>query len=646
MITLKNILLSLLIIFSISGHALADDAFTIENFTTTIDIEETGELMVNESIQVNFSEDRRGIFRDIKTNGIEIEVQQVTNEKNEDWQFSEEYLYKGKRIRIGNPNIYLNGDQTYNINYNVKKVIQFFETHDELYWNVTGNEWPTKIKSATAIVNLPSSVRGSDEIQFKCFTGHELSSEENCHINYDQKNNSITFITDDILSSYSGLTIVVGVPKGILPHPVILEIKSEPEGAEVFLNNGQYPVCTTNCRNDDFTPGEYEIKTTKFGYKSESKKVQVLKDEFNVVNTTLKITIWFVFLKIIFVILLILIVIEPFYTFIKRGRDPNGKSLIIPYYNAPDNMTPAEVGTLLDEKVHLKDISSTIVDLAVKGYLKIKVLPDKSSWIFKKDDYKLIKVNKPKKDDGKLTKFERALISYIFGNSSEKKISSLKNKFYSKLPKLKKKLYTKLIKEKYFSSSPDKIRSKYLSKALITIFPITIGAIITELSIFGTSFSLVFLVNGIFTLVFSPFMPKKTKKGVLTFEKIIGFKLYLETAEKDRLEFQEKKNLFYKFLPYAMTLGIADKWGDTFEEIFDKPPDWYKGIGDGKFHPSGFVSSINTMSHSLHTAFTSHPAPKSSSSGSSWHSSSSYSSGFSSGGFSGGGFGGGGGGSW
>jgi uncharacterized membrane protein len=127
-------------------------------------------------------------------------------------------------------------------------------------------------------------------------------------------------------------------------------------------------------------------------------------------------------------------------------------------------------------------------------------------------------------------------------------------------------------------------------------------------------------------------MPQKTDNGMRAYEHILGFKLYLKTAEKDRIHFQEKEHLFYKFLPYAMTLGIAKKWSRTFGDIFKNPPNWYEGE-KGDFHLPVFVSSLNSVSSQIKSTFASRP------------SSSGGGSGFS-GGFSGGGFGGGGGGSW
>ena len=139
------------------------------------------------------------------------------------------------------------------------------------------------------------------------------------------------------------------------------------------------------------------------------------------------------------------------------------------------------------------------------------------------------------------------------------------------------------------------------------------------------------ILAGLLTLVFAPLMPKRTEKGVLEKEKILGFELYLKTAEKYRLEFAEKQHLFEKYLPYAIAFGVATIWAKAFKGILKDPPKWYSGVSSQAFVPLNFTQSLNSgltssMTSSVTTA-------------------SSGGSGFSGGGVSGG-FGGGGGGSW
>jgi uncharacterized membrane protein len=156
------------------------------------------------------------------------------------------------------------------------------------------------------------------------------------------------------------------------------------------------------------------------------------------------------------------------------------------------------------------------------------------------------------------------------------------------------------------------------------------------ISTFGAKSSVAmvsFFLVPIFILFFSSIMPKRTQKGADVYWQILGFKEYINTAEKYRLQFTEKENIFEKYLPYAIVFGLTEKWAKAFEGIYNTPPSWYEGIYQGTFNAVVFTNSFNGMISNLNSAST---APRSSSSGS----------GFGGGGFSGGGGGGGGGGSW
>ena len=157
--------------------------------------------------------------------------------------------------------------------------------------------------------------------------------------------------------------------------------------------------------------------------------------------------------------------------------------------------------------------------------------------------------------------------------------------------------------------------------------------------LFNWSISLFFglLISSLIIMGFSVIMPKKTQRGVDTYIHILGLEEFIKTAETDRLKFYEKENIFEKILPYAIALGLADKWAKACEGLTSEPPSWYTGASWNHFSTHNLLYSLNRFNHNLGSTLSS--APRSSAS----HGSSGFSSG---GGFSGGGFGGGGGGSW
>lgn len=329
---------------------------------------------------------------------------------------------------------------------------------------------------------------------------------------------------------------------------------------------------------------------------------------------------WMIFIPIIVFLSLL-------YIWYKNGRDPVGRKTIVPQYEPPDKSLPAIVGVLIDEKVDIKDVSATVIDLAVQGYLKIKEEGEKGL-VIKKKDYSFIQL-KDFKADKDISFYEKKILEGIFGDKKEVRLSDLKNDFYQNLNEIKGFLYEDSVKAGYFAKRPDKIRGFYLICGIVVS---VLGGILISFFEMALVPVISILASGGIIIIFSFFMPKRTQKGVGSYEYALGFKLYLEKAEKYRLKFAEKENLFEKYLPYAMIFGVADKWAKAFADIYKNPPSWYEGYGPGQFNAIVFASSLNNFSESTNSTFVSTP--------------SGGGSGFGGGGFSGGGFGGGGGGSW
>jgi uncharacterized membrane protein YgcG len=320
------------------------------------------------------------------------------------------------------------------------------------------------------------------------------------------------------------------------------------------------------------------------------------------------------------------------YLWRSRGRDPRGRDAIPVVYQAPDGMTPAELGTVVDEKVDMEDITSSILDLAVRGYLEIEELDATKFLFFSDRDYALVK---KRELDASLRPHERLLLSHLFGSGSRVTISALKEKFYEHLPEIRTSLYKQLSGPRgYFPVSPDRVRKGYAIAGAVLL-----GLGVLLFAFFSRTIPGVALfASGAITLLFSRVMPRRTRRGRKAYEKILGFKEFVERVDADRLERMGGGSVgqFEEVLPYAIVLGVADAWADAFAGIYTEPPSWYHSPRyTHGFAPRLFVGdlgrSLGTMGQTMRSS------PQSSGSGSS---------GFSGGGSSGGGFGGGGGGSW
>ncbi len=308
---------------------------------------------------------------------------------------------------------------------------------------------------------------------------------------------------------------------------------------------------------------------------------------------------------------------------LKKGRDPKVPGTIVPQYEPPDNMPPAVMGTLWDEKADTRDVSAEIIYLATRGYIKIKDIGDK--------DYQLTLLNN---DTSGLDSIDRGLIEAMFSSEGGVvKLSSLKNKFYTDLAVIQKKIYDTLVTSGYYAQNPHTVRAKYIGVGIV------LAAILFSL---GGGFGSIAWIAGVLTailiIVYGLIMPKKTLHGAQVKENIQGFKWFLSVTEEERIKFhnapEKKPEQFEKFLPYAMVLGVEKQWAGQFADLYRQPPGWYEG-NFSTFSALVFVSALSNMNTNMTSTLSSRPS-----------SAGGGSSGFGGGGFSGGGFGGGGGGSW
>lgn len=116
------------------------------------------------------------------------------------------------------------------------------------------------------------------------------------------------------------------------------------------------------------------------------------------------------------------------------------------------------------------------------------------------------------------------------------------------------------------------------------------------------------LPTGLPVFAFARFMPAKTRSEASVYMDILGFWEFMNRAEKDRLERMGEKDLFSKFLPYAIALNVADNWAKAFEGIYQGRPDWYASYGESRtFTPYGFSHSMSAVTSSLSSAMFSAP---------------------------------------
>jgi len=315
------------------------------------------------------------------------------------------------------------------------------------------------------------------------------------------------------------------------------------------------------------------------------------------------------------------------------GRDPGpGHEAIAARYEPPAGLSPAEVGTVLDESADLSDLTATIVDLAVQGFLRIEEVETKTFLFLTSHDYVLVKLREP---EGRKP-HERELMTALFGGADRVKVSELRNRFYVHLPEIQKALYGELSRRDggCFATDPERTRRSWLHGGILII---VIGFFLSaapELRIAGLSC----ILSGLVVLAFARSMPRRTRRGRQALQEILGLREFLSRVEADRLQREgvRTRERFEAILPYAIVLGCADAWANAFADIYTEPPGWYGSPRyEREFTPRLLVNHMGQSLTTIGRAMTSVPS-----------SAGSGVSGFGGGGSSGGGFGGGGGKSW
>jgi uncharacterized membrane protein YgcG len=207
---------------------LADEA--IVDYHSDIEVSPDGSMTVAETIRVRAEgkKIKRGIYRDFPTdyrdaygNRYQVSFELLSVERNGNPEpFHTKSLSNGVRIYIGRKDHHLaHGEYRYLIRYRTDRQLGFFEDHDELYWNVTGNDWDFPIDHASAAVHLPEQVTGG--LATEAYTGPEDATGQAYHASVED--NTARFETTAPLGRHEGLTIVVSWPKGYVHEPTQAE---------------------------------------------------------------------------------------------------------------------------------------------------------------------------------------------------------------------------------------------------------------------------------------------------------------------------------------------------------------------------------------------------------------------------------------
>jgi hypothetical protein len=278
----------------------------------------------------------------------------------------------------------------------------------------------------------------------------------------------------------------------------------------------------------------------------------------------------------------------------------------------PPGLSPAEVGTLMDERCETPDVISTLVDLASRGYLHIKPIPYNGILLLSKRDYQFTK-KRPGQPNVSLKAHEIIFLNALFReNQNTSYLSGLKGKFLQEIPDIKRAIWAELTAKRLFTSDPETERQVfYLMAALMFL-----GGI--GLAVFGgddnRASGLGFIVSGMITAFAANAMPARTPAGSQALARCRAFQRFVQGAEKNQVSglLKDDPAVFGRFLPYAIVLGAADHWANAFKDLMVEPPDWYDNSafgGRASFSAYAFVDDLGDSLKAISSGFTAEPMP-------------------------------------
>lgn len=612
----------------------------IERFVSDVDVQRNGDLQVTETIQVwaEGRQIRRGILRDFPTtyrraDGSRVEVgfdvQSVTRDGNTE-EFATEKMANGVRVRIGSAGRSLNtGAHTYVIRYRTTRQIGFFGDYDELYWNATGTGWTFPIDVAEARINLPERAEWK---QSAFYTGPQGAQGRDATV-VEQRPGRIVFRTTKPLPVANGLTVAAAFPKGLVTEPTRMQ------KLDAMLQDDPALL----------------IGATGGGA------------------------------VILFYLLAWLLV----------GRDPR-RGTIIPLFGPPKGMSAAAVRFINEMAFDDRVFAAAIVGLGVNGHLRL---------VDRGGDKEVRRVNGDGPIDDAERALESTLFAnkskVSLDNAEHELIAAARDALHQTL----KRAYTgTLFRNHFWWSSFGLVASVVVIAAIaiayadsygqnapgifagmfIPLLPVMIGvgmmrkgwhqagrggrtrfhiglivvAVAAAIGIAILSFTIGLgpaILPALMPSVLAGFVSRgfswlqaPSREGRRIMDQIDGFKEYLSVAEEDRLEFlnppEKTPELFERFLPYAIALGVENSWAKRFTGVLAAAgvgaavSSWYTGGS-----PDNVTTFADRLGDSLSQTISSAATPPGSSGGGSGGSSGGGSSG---GGSSGGGGGGGGGSGW
>jgi uncharacterized membrane protein len=399
----------------------------IKNFDVVITAQKDGVMRVEEKIVYDFGEEERhGIYRTIPLISrvgdlyrvIKIDFTEILRD-GKDEPYSVDQGAKEVEVKIGDADKTISSSHVYTIKYEVENGIgSNYEDHDEIYWNITGNDWDIPINSASAVVQTDFGVSPN---RVACFTRSGNFNAQFC--TFPANFNPVT--TTATLQPGDGLTVVYAFPLNTFPRSTLQ--KDEP-----------------------FADPDFIILLKNYMRRIYSSNINFLK-----------------ILVPIYLVLNFLVAPYLIYWYFKKNKKPKlGKPNVnfdLPKDPNGERITPAEAGTIDNTKLDKDDITATIFDLAVRKYLKIEQVKLNKKFSPDKTDYKLVKL----KSESDLNELEKMVMENLF---VEKEVLVSDLKFtYTTFQAFEVLNFRSLVEKGYYTKNPQAQMNGLLTLGIILL---------------------------------------------------------------------------------------------------------------------------------------------------------------------------------
>jgi len=635
LVSLIIISITILSLFVIPAYGM--EAFYIDNYDINVVVHEDNSYSVTEQIDVFFTQDRRGIYRTIPLFSSESDAR-VENIKVANDPYTVTYDASSVEIRIGDPDVYINGKKSYKISYDFIIGVDGIPSYDEFYFNLIGDYWDTYINNASFTIEMPKQF---DESNLSFQVGSFGQTNDTESVDWIVDGNTIIAQTNRKINNYEAVTAVLVLPEGYY---------SEAEPLNAGINNIRYLMYALaiifsiltfifwirNGKDNrlvapiQFYPPQ-DLTPAEVGY--------LINETVDPRDVTSLIIYWasMGYLRIIeedlgddtFLEKIRNKLFKPTFTLAKlKDLGPEAKDFerimfedLFEVYGDGQRVHSED----LKQKFH---VTMSVVISRVKAHFNLeerRIYTSKSMRLKYLAHFLSIIPT---------FIFLTAVFNYEFYSIWFGMLIALMSSIFITVPISL--LLTFFDKNKHMRSF--KLILPALGVFVLAVPFIFVGVLIIGAMIINLT-DIIFIVGSILFMNFmGVIMPKRSEYGERVLNEVLGFRNFVLTAEKDRLErlISENSTYYYDVLAYAIVMNVSDKWADKFRDITLDPPDWYVS---SMFYRAGFNAALFNQQFSqsfntLQTTMASKP-PSSRGGGSSFG-----------GGSAGGGAGGGGGGSW